>query len=75
MTYVSPFDHPDVIAGQGTLAVELFEDVGKLDHFFCGVGGGGLISGCSLVAEQMSPGCKIWGVEPDVAHDAAISLA
>lgn len=74
MTYVSPFDHPDVIAGQGTCAKELFDEVGKLDHFFCGVGGGGLISGCSLVAEAVSPGCKIWGVEPDAAHDAAISL-
>lgn len=51
MTYVSPFDHPDVIAGQGTSAFELFNEVGQLDHFFCGVGGGGLISGCSLAAE------------------------
>ena len=74
MTYVSPFGHPDVIAGQGTCAKELFDEVGKLDHLFCGVGGGGLISGCSLVAEQVSPECKIWGVEPDAAHDAAISL-
>lgn len=54
--------------------MELFNEVGSLDHLFCGVGGGGLISGCSLVVDAVSPSCKIWGVEPDAAHDAAISL-
>ena len=57
MTFVSPFDHKDIIAGQGTAAKELFEEVGKLDHLFVCLAGGGLISGCSIVAKQLSPGC------------------
>ncbi len=54
-----------MIAGQGTVAKELIEEVGALDYLFVCVGGGGLISGCALAAAELSPGCKIIGVEPD----------
>lgn len=74
MTYISPFDHRDIIAGQGTSALELFEEVGNMDYFLTGVGGGGLVSGCSLVCKELNPNCKVIGVEPDAAHDAQQSL-
>ena len=74
MTYISPYDNYDIIAGQGTAALELFEEVGELDHLFIGVGGGGLISGCSLVAKSLYPNCKIHGVEPQASNDAKLSL-
>ena len=74
MTYISPFDQKHIIAGQGTSAFELLEEVGELDYFLTGIGGGGLISGSSLVCKQLSPDCKIIGVEPDAGHDAEISL-
>lgn len=69
MTFISPFDHKDIIAGQGTAAKELFEEVGKLDHLFVCLAGGGLISGCSIVAKKLSPGCQVHGVEPLVDND------
>jgi threonine dehydratase len=75
MTLVPPFDHADVIAGQGTSAMELFEEVGALDHLFVCMGGGGLISGCALAARAMSPDCKVWGVEPEAGNDGQQSLA
>jgi len=75
MTLVPPFDHADVIAGQGTSAMELFEDVGELDHLFVCMGGGGLISGCALAARALSPKCKVWGVEPEAGNDGQQSLA
>lgn len=74
MTYISPFDHKDIISGQGTSALELFEEVGHLDYFLTGVGGGGLISGCTLVSKEYQPNCKIIGVEPDAGHDASQSM-
>jgi threonine dehydratase len=74
MTYISPFDHKDIIAGQGTTALELFEEVGDLDYFLTGVGGGGLVSGCALVCKELTPNCKIIGVEPDAGHDAQMSI-
>jgi len=74
MTYVSPFDAKDIIAGQGTSALELIQEVGELDYLLTGIGGGGLISGCCLVCEKDSPNCKVVAVEPDAAHDAEISL-
>jgi threonine dehydratase len=55
MTLIPPYNHKDVIAGQGTAAKELFDEVGQLDHLFVCVGGGGLISGCSLAAKKHSP--------------------
>ena len=57
LTIIPPYDHEDVVAGNGTPALELFEEVGQLDHLFVCVGGGGIISGCSLAAKAMSPNC------------------
>ena len=74
MVLISPFDNHDIISGQGTAALELFEEVGELDHLFIGVGGGGLISGCSLVAKSLYPNCRIHGVEPKNGNDAQLSL-
>jgi threo-3-hydroxy-L-aspartate ammonia-lyase len=75
MTLVPPFDHPHVMAGQGTLAKELIEEVGPLDLLLTPVGGGGLISGCATAAEALSPGCRVYGVEPEAGNDAQQSLA
>jgi threonine dehydratase len=73
-TLVPPFDHPDVIAGQGTVAKELFEETGPLDYLFVCVGGGGLVAGCAIAAAELSPGCKVIGVEPEAGNDAQQSL-
>lgn len=69
-TIIPPYNHRDVIAGQGTAGLELFEEVGELDYLFVCVGGGGLISGCSLVAKELYPNCKVYGVEPEAGNDA-----
>jgi len=74
-TLVPPYDHADVIAGQGTAALELFEEVGELDFLFAPLGGGGLLSGTALVARAKSAGCLIYGVEPEAGNDAQQSLA
>jgi threonine dehydratase len=74
MTLIPPYDHPHVMAGQGTAAKELIEDVGKLDMLLAPVGGGGLISGCATAAKAMIPGCTIIGVEPEAGNDAQQSL-
>jgi threo-3-hydroxy-L-aspartate ammonia-lyase len=71
---IPPFNHPHVIAGQGTAAKELFEEVGALDYLLVCVGGGGLISGCALAANALAPGCKVIGVEPELGDDAARSF-
>jgi threonine dehydratase len=71
---VPPFDHKDVIAGQGTAAKELIEDVGPLDYLFVCCGGAGLLSGCAIAAEHLSPGAKVIGVEPEAGDDAARSF-
>ena len=73
-TLIPPFDHADVIAGQGTVAKELFEEVGELDYLFVCVGGGGLIAGCALAAAQLAPACRVIGVEPEAGNDAQQSL-
>jgi threonine dehydratase len=75
LTLIPPFDHADVIAGQGTAAKELFEEVGPLDLLFVCTGGGGLVSGCALAAKALSPGCAVIGVEPEAGDDARRSLA
>jgi threo-3-hydroxy-L-aspartate ammonia-lyase len=75
LTPVPPFDHPHVMAGQGTLAAELIEDAGALDLLLTPVGGGGLLSGCATAAAHWSPGCVCWGVEPEAGNDAQQSLA
>ena len=74
MTLIPPYDHPDVIAGQGTAAKELFEKVGELDHLFVCLGGGGLLSGSALAARALSPGCKVYGVEPEAGNDGQQSF-
>jgi threonine dehydratase len=73
-TLVPPYDHPHIIAGQGTAASELFEDVGPLDLLFVPCGGGGLLSGSALAANALSPGCRVVGVEPAAADDATRSF-
>lgn len=73
-TLIPPFDHPHIIAGQGTAAKELIEEVGELDALFVCLGGGGLLSGCALATKQLSPNCKIYGVEPEAGNDAQQSF-
>jgi threonine dehydratase/serine racemase len=74
-TLIPPFDHADVIAGQGTAALELLEDVPDLDAIIACVGGGGLVSGCAIAAHGVKPGIRVFGAEPLGADDAARSKA
>ena len=74
LTVIPPFDHPHIIAGQGTAAMELFEDMPDLDMLLAPVGGGGLISGCATAATAMRPGVRVIGVETEPANDAWQSL-
>jgi threonine dehydratase len=74
LTLIPPYDHPDVIAGQGTAARELIEEVGPLDVLLAPLGGGGLLAGCALSAEAMSPGCQVVGVEPEAGNDGQQSF-
>jgi threonine dehydratase len=69
-TLIPPFDHPHVIAGQGTAAKELIEDAGALDLLLVPCGGGGLISGCAIATKHLSPACRVVGVEPAAGDDA-----
>ena len=73
-TLIPPFDHEDIIAGQGTAAKELFEEVGKLDFLLVPCGGGGLLSGSAISSKNLSPSCKVIGIEPEVADDAVKSF-
>ncbi len=72
---VPPYDHPDVIAGQGTAAMELIEEVGPLDMLVTPLGGGGLLAGTTLAAKALSPGAAVIGVEPEAGNDGQQSLA
>jgi threonine dehydratase len=74
LALVPPFDHPHIIAGQGTAAMELLIDAPELDVLVAPIGGGGLISGCSIAAKAMRPGIRVIGVEPDTANDTYLSL-
>ncbi|WP_300007457.1 threo-3-hydroxy-L-aspartate ammonia-lyase [Pseudonocardia sp.] len=74
LTLVPPYDHPDVIAGQGTAALELFEDVDGLDALFVCLGGGGLLAGSALAAEAAAPTCRLFGVEPAAGDDGQRSF-
>jgi threonine dehydratase len=74
MTLIPPYDHPDVICGQGTAVMELIEDVGQLDVLLVCLGGGGLLAGSALAAAAMSPHCRIIGVEPEAGNDGQQSL-
>ena len=75
LTVIPAFDHPHVMAGQGTLALELFEDAGLLDALVVPLGGGGLLSGCATVAKALNPACRVVGVETEGADDWVQSLA
>ncbi|WKA60697.1 threo-3-hydroxy-L-aspartate ammonia-lyase [Pectobacterium aroidearum] len=74
LTLIPPYDHPHVIAGQGTAAKELLEETGELDALFVCLGGGGLLAGSALSARQLSPHCKIYGVEPLAGNDGQQSF-
>ena len=74
MTLIPPYDHPDVIAGQGTAARELIEDAGPLDALFVCMGGGGLLSGTALATRALSPRTKLYGVEPEAGNDGQQSF-
>jgi len=71
---IPPFDHADVIAGQGTAAKELIEEAGPLDLLLVPCGGGGLLSGSALSARRLAPGCRVVGVEPEAGDDATRSF-
>jgi len=71
---IPPFDHPDVVAGQGTSALELFGEIGALDLLLVPCGGGGLLSGSAIAARRLSPGCRVVGVEPEAGDDATRSF-
>ena len=71
---VHPYDNPDIVAGQGTAAKELFEEVGELDLLVTPLGGGGLLSGSALSAAALSPRCRVFGVEPEAGDDGRQSF-
>lgn len=73
-TLVPPFDHPLIMAGQGTAALELLEESPELDALIAPVGGGGLLAGCSVIAKELRPGIRIFGAEPEDANDTQLSL-
>ncbi|GJD48177.1 L-threo-3-hydroxyaspartate ammonia-lyase [Methylobacterium crusticola] len=75
LTLIPPYDHPDVIAGQGTAVMELLEETGALDMVLVCLGGGGLLAGSALAARALAPDCEIWGVEPEAGNDGQQSLA
>ncbi len=75
MTLIPPYDHRHVMAGQGTAALELVDEVGHLDALLVCVGGGGLISGCAVAAKHRLPGITVVGVEPEAGNDTQQSLA
>ena len=74
MSVIPPYDHAHIVAGQGTAAKELIEQVGALDYLLVPCGGGGLLSGCAVAASHWSPGCKVIGVEPEAGDDATRSF-
>ncbi|AJX12530.1 threo-3-hydroxy-L-aspartate ammonia-lyase [Burkholderia ubonensis] len=74
LTLIPPYDHPDVLAGQGTAAKELFDEVGVLDALFVPMGGGGLLSGTALSTRALAPQCELYGVEPEAGNDGQRSL-
>jgi threonine dehydratase len=74
LTLIPPFNHAHVVAGQGTAAKELIEDVGSLDYLLVCCGGGGLLSGCAIAADALSPGCRVIGVEPLAGDDVTRSF-
>jgi len=74
LTLIPPYDHPHIIAGQGTTALELIQEIGQLDLLLVCCGGGGLISGCAIATKALLPNAKVIGVEPELADDATRSF-
>lgn len=74
LTVIPPFNHPHILAGQGTAALELIEETGPLDYLLVPCGGGGLISGCAIAANHLSPGIRVVGVEPAAGDDVTRSF-
>jgi len=74
LALIPPFDHPHIVAGQGTAAKELIEDAGPLDVLLVPCGGGGLLSGCAVAAKHLAPSCRVIGVEPAAGDDATRSF-
>ena len=74
LALVPPFNHPHVIAGQGTTAKELIEETGPLDALLVPCGGAGLLSGCAIAAKALAPGCRVIGVEPEAGNDVTLSF-
>ncbi len=74
MTLIPPYDHPHVMAGQGTAVKELIEDAGELDMLLVCLGGGGLLSGSAVAARALNPNIEIYGVEPEAGNDGQQSL-
>ena len=74
LSLIPPYDHPHIVAGQGTAAKELIEDAGPLDLLLVPCGGGGLLSGCALAAKHLNPACRVIGVEPAAGDDATRSF-
>jgi len=73
-TLVPPFDHPMIMAGQGTAAMELLDETGPLDALITPVGGGGLLSGCATIARAQQPAIRVFGAEPEGANDTFLSM-
>ena len=74
LTVIPPFDHPHIVAGQGTSAKELLEETGPLDILLVPCGGGGLLTGCAIAAKHLAPSCRVIGVEPAAGDDATRSF-
>jgi threonine dehydratase len=74
LTLIPPYDHPRVMAGQGTATKELIEEVGPLDALFVCTGGGGLLSGSATAANHLAPDCAVYGVEPEAGNDVQQSF-
>ena len=74
LNVIPPYDHPDIIAGQGTVALELHEQAPGLDALLVPCGGGGLLSGCAVATKALNPGCRVIGIEPAAADDATRSF-
>jgi threonine dehydratase len=73
-TLVPPFDHPLIMAGQGTAAMEMLEETGPIDALITPVGGGGLLSGCATIAQDLQPAIRVFGAEPEGANDTFLSM-